>query len=336
MNRLTTNDDVHDLINASTASAALGTAIETGLPWMLAETPMDGKEIARSLRIPHQRCSYWLQLLEEMGILEKGPQGYVPSALAHEAILNVHSQESWKYLTGEERERSAGIHNLARYIHEPGSIWKAQGLTRPKDYVEVMRSDYQQAREFTRMLYELHQRMANELAVHLDMTGVRKLLDVGGGSGVVCMALLRKYIDLTATVADIENVCIAGREIAAEVSLSDRITYQAVEFNSDEFPSGFDLILLCDVGLFGETLFRKLWAALNEGGRLVIVWHFPETEDSAPRARIEWTFLDSLDDPNFSFPTIAQAREQLVHAGFRPLPGELTLPDQRLVIQAQK
>jgi hypothetical protein len=48
---------------------------------------------------------------------------------------------------------------------------------------------------------------------------------LGGGSGVVSLALLRQHPHLTSTAVGIENVCIAGREFAQENSLSDRITY---------------------------------------------------------------------------------------------------------------
>jgi len=61
-----------------------------------------------------------------------------------------------------------------------------------------MKVDPDRAREFTRMLYEVHQYLGNELATLLDLTNVRRLMDVGGGSGVVTMALLQKYPDLTA------------------------------------------------------------------------------------------------------------------------------------------
>jgi len=107
----------------------------------------------------------------------------------------------------------------------------------------------------------------------LDLTGVHQLMDVGGGSGVVSIALLRKYPDLAATVIDIENVCIAGREIAGENSLSERITYHPANFTQDDLPGGFDMIMLCDVGVFGEEFFLRLWKSLNPGGRLVIVFH---------------------------------------------------------------
>jgi cyclopropane fatty-acyl-phospholipid synthase-like methyltransferase len=335
-NKLETPNDVRDLLFASTASASLGAAIETGLLWLLAEKPLDGDDVARRLGIPVKRCRYWLQLLHQIGILDQTPHGYQPSSLARAAILDVRSPESWQHLALDERERTAGVSNLALYIREPGSVWAAQGMTAPRDYVAKMRSDSARAREFTRMLHEVHQYLANELAEYLDLTGVRRLLDVGGGSGMVSMALLRKYPDLEAVVVDTENVCTAAREIVAENGFAGRIAHCPLDFETEELPDGFDMVMLCDVGIFGETLFRKMWASLNPGGRVVVVFHFPPTENLAPPHRLEWTFLDSLEDPNFSFPTIAETRAQLARAGFRSLPGERTLSDNRIVIQAQK
>jgi SAM-dependent methyltransferase len=244
--------------------------------------------------------------------------------------------ESWKHLALDERERFAGVQDLALFISEPGSVWEARGLSKPRDYVEKMRGSLERARDFTRMLYEVHQNLANELVFSLDLSGVCRLMDLGGNSGVVSMALLQKYPGLTATVVDIENVCIAGREIAEEKSFSDRITYYPAEFEKDAFPGGFDLVIKCDVYVFGVELFRKIWSSLNPGGRLVIVDLFSPAENVVPTSRLEWTFLDSLEDPNISIPTVAQVREQLAQAGFQPLPGETILPNNWTVIQARK
>jgi SAM-dependent methyltransferase len=334
--RLNTLNDVQNLWSAATASAALGTAIESGLLWMLAEKPKHAEEIVQELSIPGKRGFYWLQLLEQLGILEYSPQGYLPSHLASEAILQTRSQESWKHLVVDERERIEGISNLALYLHEPGSVWDAQGLPKRTNYVEKMRIDPARAREFTHMLYEVHQPLAKTVSELMDLSGVRRLMDLGGGSGVVSMALLRKYPTLRATIVDIENVCNAGREIAAEEGLADRISYHPAEFTSDEFPTGFDVILKCDVSVFGVWLYKKLWQALKPGGRLVFVEHLSPTENSAPPTRVEWTFLDSLNDSNFSIPTFDQVESMLGEAGFQILPGRHTFGSGWIFFQAHK
>jgi ubiquinone/menaquinone biosynthesis C-methylase UbiE len=199
-----------------------------------------------------------------------------------------------------------------------------------------MRASPERAREFTRMLFEVHQNLANQVAELLDLTGVERMMDLGGNSGVVSMALLRKYPSLTSMVVDIENVCAAGREIVAEQGFSDRITYLPAEFAQDEFPSGFDLALQCDVAVYSPDLLQKLHRSLKPGGRLIFVDHFSPAENLAPPARLEWTFLDSLHDPTFGFPTLDEVKSQLAQAGFNVSEEHQTLGKGLIVLQAWK
>ena len=336
MQKLNSKNDAYDLLYATAPSLALGAAVETGLLWMLAEKPMKGKEIVQALKLPGKRGYYWLQVLEMLGILESEPGGYAPSALAREAFLVTRSQETWKHLVADERERTACISNLPQFLGEPGSLWAAQGLPAPRNYVEKMRNDPARAREFTRMLYELHQPLADCLAERLDVDGVRRLLDVGGGSGVVSMALLRKYPELTAVVVDIETVCLAGREIAEENCFSDRITYHPMDLNHGDLPGNFDLVLKCDMFLFSERLFQQIWQSLNSGGRLILVDHFSPEENVPPSSLLRWSFLDSLNDPEVFIPTEQQVCTLLVQTGFQVSPDRYTLPDRRVILQAKK
>ena len=73
---------------------------------------------------------------------------------------------------------------------------------------------------------------------------------------------------------DLANVCDAGREIAAESALAERIAYHPADFLRDELPTGFDLALECDVNVYSEALFRQVRKSLRRGGRFVIVDEF--------------------------------------------------------------
>lgn len=336
MNQLTTPQEVTALLSATTAAAALGAAVETGLLWDLAENPLSAPEVSRRLAIPERRCQYWLQCLCELGILTDAPPGYSPSAIAKEAILDTHCRDSWQHLVEDERERSAGVHQLVQHLAIPGSIWTALGMDPPLNYVEKMREDPVRAREFTRMLYEVHQTLANEVASLLDLRGARHMLDLGGNSGVVSMALLRRHPDLRSTVVDLETVCEAGREIAAEQGFSDRLSYYAADFMHDALPVGSELVLKCDVGVFAETLYARVWQSLEQGGWFVLVDYFSPTEEKLHPSRLRWSFLDSLHDPDFCIPTAAQVRGQLARTGFRVLPDEKRTSTGRVMIQAQK
>jgi tRNA A58 N-methylase Trm61 len=153
----------------------------------------------------------------------------------------------------------------------------------------------------------------------LDMRGVKRLMDLGGGSGVVSFALLRRHADLTSVVVDVENVCLAGRKLALQNALEKRIAYLAADFLRDELPTGFDMVMFCDVGPFTVALFRKIYDVLNPDGRLVVVEQFALDESTAAPSRQGWSFLSSLELPaepgNLTTPELVQTRLQ--QAGFR-------------------
>ena len=127
---------------------------------------------------------------------------------------DAYSRDTWAFLAREARERFPAVRDLAVQISESGTPWEAQGLT-PPDYVTLLLEQPGRAAQFTRMLHEIHLPLADQLAESLPMDGVERLLDVGGGSGVMSLALLRRHPRLQAVVLDIENVCAVGREIAA-------------------------------------------------------------------------------------------------------------------------
>ena len=132
-------------------------------------------------------------------------------------------------------------------------------------------------------------------------------------------ARLGKPVLANAVVVDVANVCTASREIAIENSMEERITYHPANFLNDELPTGFDMVLECDVGVQSEELFRKLRSTLNPGGRLVIVDLFAPEPGLAPASRLGWALRDSLADEKYMIPTSADIQTQLTQAGFQPL-----------------
>jgi len=319
-------------MNGSVYSAILGTAMELGVFWLLADNPLSAPELAQYLNIPLNRCYYWLQILCKLGLLEDSDEGYAPSAIAREIILDVQSQDTWAFQAREDRDLSLYARDLALNISKPMSAWQVLNLT-PPEYLQQTEKDPVYMARFTRKLYEIHRSFAEELANKLDLRGVNRLLDLGGGSGVVSFALLRKYDELTSVVVDFESVCQAGRVIATENMFEKRIKYLAADFLIDDLPTGFDMVMLCDVGSFSQVLFRKIHDVLNLKGRLVIVDKFAPSRTSAPPSRLLSAFVNSLESPAqyVDYITTEVVQTRLLRAGFRaisttPVPHKDNLP----------
>jgi cyclopropane fatty-acyl-phospholipid synthase-like methyltransferase len=106
--------------------------------------------------------------------------------------------------------------------------------------------------------------------------GPLRLIDVGGSHGLYTIALCRRYPGLSAVIYDWpEGVAAARREIA-QAGLAARIGTQTGDFLTDDLGRGYDVALLGNI-IHGQKppaivdLLRRLCAALNEGGRLLIV-----------------------------------------------------------------
>ena len=316
--KLETTGDILELMDVYVFSAAVGTAMELSLFWLLDEKPLPASTISQSLNIPLNRCHIWLLILCQLGLLEHNSGDFALTPFTREAVLDAQSQNTWAFQAREDRETALFVQDLALHISNPRSIREVMNLTQT-DYFQKIQEDPDYAARFTRKLCEIHGSLATKIANMLDLRGVKSLLDLGGGSGVVSFALLRKKHDLTSVVVDIYNVCQAGREIAKENKLENRISYIALDFLQNDIPTGFDMVMHCDLGLLSEVLFRKVYDALNPGGRFVIVDKFAPSRTAPPPSRLSSAFLDSLVNPSqiIDFTTEEVVQAQLEQVGFR-------------------
>ncbi len=325
--------DVFNMLQAYAPSAALGLAIELGLFWKLRERPHRCDEIAKVLNIPINRCRYWLEILINLDLLEINNGNYSVSESASTAILSTLSQDAWRNMANESRDSYPYLNNLIEYIHEPQSALTAQGIE-SKSYFQQIRENPERARQFTLMLYELHQSLGKYVMENLNMGNVKRLMDLGGGSGIISNALLRRNPDAISIIVDIENVCNAGKGILKDYDAADRIKYHPADFLTDDLPKGFDMILECDVCVYDEALFHKLKGCLNPSGRLVIVDQFAKKKGEMPLGRpIAWGFIRSLADPDYYFPTSSDVEELLIQTGYQIL-AEIELQDNWLMIDS--
>ncbi len=311
-------DEWSDLLCVYVPAAAFGAAVELGLFWDLAEEPQSAEQMAVRLDIPPRRCRIWLELLVGLQLLDRQGARYAVSGRARADILETHSRESWQLMAQEARERDLAGHNLALHVGYPGSVWEAQGHATP-DYVAQMMEDPERARRFTQMNHELSRPLADELAQVLDIGTARRLLDVGGGSGVIALALLRRYPNLTATVVDLEPVCTAGREIADGLSEGHRLSFHPADFLQDDLPVGYDAVIACRVGVYGAGVYQKVARSLTPGGRLIVVDKLVREGIGTPWSGLVFAFLSSLQDPDFYLISIDEVTDRLTEAGFQVL-----------------
>jgi (2Fe-2S) ferredoxin/SAM-dependent methyltransferase len=120
---------------------------------------------------------------------------------------------------------------------------------------------------------------------------VRRMLDVGGGSGAYAIAFAQANPDLTAVVLDLPTVLPITEGHIEEAGLTRRVTTRAGDLRTDEFGKDHDLVFLSAVchmlGPDGNRdLLQRAARALAPGGRVVIQDFILEPERSAPRQAV--------------------------------------------------
>jgi predicted O-methyltransferase YrrM len=342
--KIATTEDVKNLLRMNLVSAALGTAFELRLFDLLNEQPRSSQEVSETFDIPVARTFCWLELLVGLDLLEQDNGTYSISPVTQSTIFESYNGDTWAELAQYARESYQLGNNLASHISHPESVLRSQGLSAP-DWFKEIRENPERARRFTYLLYELHLPIAKTIAQTLEMNGVKQMMDLGGGSGVMSLVLLEQHSDLNAVVIDIPNVCPVGREIADKTSVGNRINYKALDFFQYELPTGFDMILQCDAGVHTEEFFQKLYEVLSNGGQLVIIdWWNRGITDSQPvpetsLQRLMQRFGSSLTNPNLSITTgaavAATIEKRLLQVGFKETSVQ-SLEDDIIIIRAKK
>jgi cyclopropane fatty-acyl-phospholipid synthase-like methyltransferase len=151
--------------------------------------------------------------------------------------------------------------------------------------------------------------------------GVRRLLDVGGGSGAYSIAFAQQSAELSADIFDLASVVPIARAHVAEAGLSDRVLACTGDLRKDVFGTGYDLVLLSAIcHMLGpsenQNLFERAFKALAPGGRVVIQDHIMSDDGTAPRAGALFAINMLVGTPRGGTFSKSQYEQWLLAAGF--------------------
>jgi (2Fe-2S) ferredoxin/predicted O-methyltransferase YrrM len=104
---------------------------------------------------------------------------------------------------------------------------------------------------------------------------VRRILDLGGGSGAYSIAFAQASPDAQCEILDLPEVVPLTAEYVRQAGVSAQVTLRAGDMLQDDFGSGYDLIMLNAIcHMFSEEqnreIFRRAHQALAPNGRLVV------------------------------------------------------------------
>lgn len=230
-------------------------------------------EIAKRIKAEPRATEMLLNALVAMGALEKKDSLFrctresARFQAARAGMMHtVNLWDTWSTLTACVREGTA--------VRKPG--------------VDALETEWTEA--FIAAMHANATQQAWETVEAVGAAGVRRMLDVGGGSGAYAIAFAQANPGLQAEVLDLAPVCRIAERHIREAGLSARVRTRTGDLTKDEFGSGYDLILLsaiCHMLSEAENLdlVKRCARALTAGGRVVIRdFILEEGRTSPPRA----------------------------------------------------
>ena len=119
-----------------------------------------------------------------------------------------------------------------------------------------------------------------------------KVLDLGGGSGVLSIEFIRNFPNSTAYVFETSEVACISKKIIEKNDMQDKIFVLEGDFNVDAIGDGYDLIIASGIFNFVNMditeFICKLSDALVLNGHLLIIGSFFENEEYHKEHILNW------------------------------------------------
>jgi precorrin-6B methylase 2 len=150
-------------------------------------------------------------------------------------------------------------------------------------------------RDFIMGMHDYARSRGSEVVSFLDLSEVRRLIDVGGGPGTYAILFAQAWPELEVTVFDLPEVVKIAQENSRAAGVGDQVHIMAGSYLENDLGEGYDIAFLSDV-LHQEdpeaaaAVLRRVYLALRPGGRLVVQGMFLNEDHTSPR----WPALASL------------------------------------------
>ncbi len=313
------------------STCALHAGVKLDLFTPLATQCLTAAELAGQLGLSERGLAMLLDALTALELLMKEGDRYAatpaaaefldrsaPGYLGHIILHHQHLVEGWARL--DESVRSGGPVRR-RVSHDAGEA---------------------ERESFLMGMFELAMLIAPRVAGQVDLSGRRRLLDLGGGPGTYVIHFCRQNPQLQGVIFDLPTTRPFAEQTLARFDMAGRIEFAAGDFLRDPIPGSYDVAWLSHV-LHGEgtadcaRLLAKAVAALEPGGLLLVQEFILQADRTAPLFPALFSLNMLLGTPDGQAYSEPELRDLLQNAGLEQLERlSLELPNGAGILAARK
>lgn len=244
-------------------TCTLHAAVKLDLFSALADASLDAATLAGRINTDSRATAMLLDALCAMDLLEKVADSYRNTPDARTFLC----KESPRYVGYMIMHHHHLVESWMR-LDEAVTSGRPVSPRQPQD--ETLRRE-----SFLMGMFNLAMAMAPELVPSLDLSGRRRLLDLGGGPGTWAIQFCRHNPQLTARVFDLATTRPFAEKTIATFDLTERIHFAPGDFHQDELGGPYDVVWLSQI-LHGESsddsakIVDKAATALEKGGLMIL------------------------------------------------------------------
>jgi len=207
-----------------------------------------------------------------------------------------------------------------------------------KSYQEV-----EQLQKFTHAMHGVSIAPAMALSKNVDFSDHKKMMDIGGGSGVYAIEVVANSPNnMSAVVLDSKPVCEVADGYIKKYNLQNKVHTMTFDFFNDQLPNDCDVAFLSHIiHIFDKdkniTLLKKIHESLtNENGMIIISEWLLNDEKTGPisSALMGLTMIvENSGGRGYSYSEISQ---MLTEAGFKNIEKRPLIEPAEIVIGYKK
>jgi len=312
---------IMDMASAFYESCLLFTSSDLGIFRTLAELgEADAPTVAAACSLNLRGARLLLDACVAVGLLSKAGNIYrnTPEAAAF-------------LVPGSPADLSGAIRYNRDVYNAWGKLAEMIRSGRPVERPELhLGEDPERTRTFVLAMHGRALAIGQAVIPQLDLTGRRRLLDVGGGPGTYSMLIAKAFPEVKCTVLDLPEIVRIADELIAQSGMQSYVQTLAGDYHKVEFPGENDVIIFFGV-LHQEdpadivVLLRRAHTAMVPGGTLYVLDMMTDSTHTQPKFSALFALNMALTTPHGWVFSEDELKAWLAEAGFqsfqrRPLP----------------
>jgi (2Fe-2S) ferredoxin/predicted O-methyltransferase YrrM len=267
-------DDLNDMARSFMPARVLLTALELDIFTAVADGA-SAQKVAQKIGAANRSTEMLVNALVSLKLLDKRDGVFYNSAAAA------------RFFTEGSRDNSRpGLLHTA-------NLWKRWSTltdaVREGTAVAPRVRDDDWAKTFIAAMDRNARERAGAVVKAIAAPDIKRILDLGGGSGAYSIALARAVPGLKAEILDTAEVVPLTQQYISRAGLADRISTRVGDMLSDPLGDGYDLVLVSAIcHMFSpddnRSLIQRVFSALAPNGRIVVQDFILEPDKTAPRA----------------------------------------------------